>query len=116
MPRGEFLLTTSFTWGEAIDLSLDSFSSVASYTSGLAESYATAGVSGFWDRIRSVSVDGVAVRDYQLSSLSGYDYRWPFGQLPPVPEPGMAAAMALGAVLAALGARRRRPPRQGPEA
>jgi hypothetical protein len=112
--RGEFLLTTAFTWGEAIDLSLDSFTSVASYTAGQAESYATAGVSGFWDRIRSVTVDDVAVRDYQLSSLSGYDYRYPFGELPPpVPEPGMAAAMALGIVLAGLGVRCRRRPREG---
>ncbi|KQV97586.1 hypothetical protein ASC87_23285 [Rhizobacter sp. Root1221] len=112
--RGEFLLTTSFTWGEAIDLSFESFMSVAGYTAGQAESFASAGASGFWEGIRSVTVDDVAVRGYQLSSLSGYDYRLPFGVMPPpVPEPGMAAVMALGLVLAGLGARRRRPPAGG---
>jgi len=110
---GVFLLTTSFTWGEVIDLSLDSFASVASYTAGADLSFSTAGASAYWQRIDSVTVDDVLVRDYQLSSLSGYNYRLPFGVLPPVPEPGTAAAMALGIVLAGLGVRCRRRPREG---
>lgn len=110
---GVFLLTTSFTWGEVIDLSLDSFASVASYTAGADMSFSSAGASAYWQRIDSVTVDDVLVRDYQLSSLSGYNYRLPFGGVPPVPEPATAAAMALGVVLAGLGARRRRPPAGG---
>lgn len=107
--QGVFLLTTAFVWGEVIDLSFESFLSVAGYTADATESFASAGGSGFWEGIRSVTVDDVAVRGYQLSSLSGYDYRVPFGVVPPpVPEPDVAALMAVGLVLAGLRVRRRR--------
>lgn len=64
------------------------------------------GHSLYWGGINSVTINGVPVPDFSVSSASGTDYR---NSLAPIPEPGALAMMLAGlGVLIGLQRRRRR--------
>jgi hypothetical protein len=60
----------------------------------------------YWGGISSLTVDGVALTGYALTSASGVDYSV---STAPVPEPGAAALLLIGLGLVARQASRRRP-------
>lgn len=110
---GEILLTTSFTWGQSFSTFLETYvttwaTPVVGAGDGDALTFASVDLDAWWGGIRSVRQGGALVGDYALSSFSGTDYSRPFDVAAPVPEPGAALLLALGAAGVAWGVRRRR--------
>ncbi|NRF70311.1 PEP-CTERM sorting domain-containing protein [Aquincola sp. S2] len=102
-PFGEFSGTGTFQFGIASQLLVELTASAqvgySQTSTGLPSASYDLAHSLYWGGINSVSLNGVALSDYSVSSGSGTDYRDSMVPVPqPVPEPA-----SLGLALAGLG-------------
>ena len=105
-------VTSDFRWGFALDFGLGVQLQGAAYSPAQDAALGfsiDASHSGYWGGITEVTVNGVKIEDYELTSLSGTDYSKSFAPTAAaVPEPATLGLFAIGVIGAAGVARRRK--------